>query len=296
MALKVFRMVNQRVQSSLQGTAASILCIVEGSATKSFKHVLDTHEIARLHEKLTVLLVDFRHEKHIDCDVDLFCAAVCGALNCFLCTLKREGHNVDVIETLQVTLDLLNEVTSDKGGGSVEVYALRNAIHKSSKQSQHLLDILTESEEAFVHYDVILLLQKLYSTPVSDHPVSEELEAGLLKRPDGIGKIIQCLQQKDTDFLRNEALKFLSLILKSNLELQKIAAFQGCIETLLWIVAQEQQSDAAGIVTRHCLVCTKHILQNPYCRKYIRETQETAKIVEFLEAVLTDLRVDDSKV
>eukprot|EP00921_Rhytidocystis_pertsovi_P017297 GHVQ01027175.1.p1 GENE.GHVQ01027175.1~~GHVQ01027175.1.p1 ORF type:complete len:1344 (+),score=205.90 GHVQ01027175.1:134-4165(+) len=160
-----------------------------------------------------------------------------------------------------------------------------------------VLDVL-EVDDMYIRYDGMQLLQKVYLHKANRKKVDDSI----LCNPLSLGNVMQTLEHCQVDFVKNECLSLLVVITETNIEIQKIVTFQGCVEILLNILRGTSEEGGVGLteslercgggdsglsaVCRSCLDCLRNLSTNAYCRKYIRQVGEVRRIVDLFRGVI----------
>lgn len=122
------------------------------------------------------------------------------------------------------------------------------------------------------------------------------VEEAVLQSPINLHRLVDLMRLK-SEMIRNETLLLLIELTKTNIEIQKILAFEGAFETLLSIIDEEGMSNG-DIVVVDCLQLMYHLLKdNVSNQNHFRETGCIHKLVPLLHLDTTDIWViaDDKR-
>eukprot|EP00820_Chromera_velia_P003319 Cvel_16663.t1-p1 / transcript=Cvel_16663.t1 / gene=Cvel_16663 / organism=Chromera_velia_CCMP2878 / gene_product=Golgin candidate 6, putative / transcript_product=Golgin candidate 6, putative / location=Cvel_scaffold1292:48226-50244(+) / protein_length=354 / sequence_SO=supercontig / SO=protein_coding / is_pseudo=false len=210
------------------------------------------------------------------------------ALPTLCAVLRKVDREGDGMLAVQDTLDCFSKIfeTDKRKETALSAEALEQLQVNTRVLCEHtdsgtaLLDLL-RLNDMYVKYDAMTLLQ------VVQKMQPQILTKSILSSPSFIGNLMQTLQECKADFVRNECLELLLLLIQDNDELQKIVTFQGCVETLFGILHEEDVAQF-NQVCANALVCLSHIFHNSYCARYCRETDGVRALCELIATIIAD--------
>lgn len=131
---------------------------------------------------------------------------------------------------------------------------------------------------------------RYYSTKLLTYLLANrgaEIEAAVLQSPAHITRLMDLLKLGN-EMIRNEALLLLIEISKTNIELQKVIAFENGFENLLDIIESEGYSNG-GIVVQDCLTLIINLLNgNTSNQNHFREMNCIKRLSELLKVETSD--------
>lgn len=143
-----------------------------------------------------------------------------------------------------------------------------------------MLSLLEESDRNIRYYSTKLLTYLLANR-------GAEIEAAVLQSPAHITRLMDLLKLGN-EMIRNEALLLLIEISKTNIELQKVIAFENGFENLLDIIESEGYSNG-GIVVQDCLTLINNLLTgNTSNQNHFREMNCIKRLSELLKVETSD--------
>eukprot|EP00742_Colponemidia_sp_Colp-10_P010728 GILJ01011812.1.p1 GENE.GILJ01011812.1~~GILJ01011812.1.p1 ORF type:complete len:956 (-),score=170.61 GILJ01011812.1:76-2943(-) len=190
--------------------------------------------------------------------------------------IRKDASDPD---NIQLAIEICSNIVEADGvmEGSEHEQPVRviDAFMQADGMMGALLYLLQESD-IYVRYDTIQLLTKLLNK------ARTEVESTILSNPMAIMKLMDALEDRRTDFLRNEALTLLLSLTTSNQELQKIIVFQGAFDRLFEIILEEGGQDG-GVIAKDCLFLILNLLRNNFSNQnFFRETPCWSKIPPLL--------------
>jgi hypothetical protein len=170
-----------------------------------------------------------------------------------LCAVLREDR--DDVELVRGALEaLLQAVTrhADKAAQGVEPAAVNAELLSRDPRTLTLLLSLLDEEDFYVRYHALQLLSSLMAS--NQHQV----QGVVLANPHGMLRLLDLVS--DREAIRNEALLLLNTITRGKEEIQKLLAFEGALERLFGIVAEEGGAEG-GVVVQDCLELVNNLLR-----------------------------------
>lgn len=123
---------------------------------------------------------------------------------------------------------------------------------------------------------------------------SLEVVKALISSPHSIGNLMEVLEHEEADFVRNECLNVLLILLSQSEELRRITTFQNLPENLMSIISNEIFSDDSipidsdiTVVCYDCLRCIQFLFCSQPAQKYFDQTGLIFRLVELLSFLLT---------
>lgn len=160
-------------------------------------------------------------------------------------------------------------VPNDMGVAFTEIFV------KDTSHVSLLLAILEENDHQVKYYTIKLLTLCMQNCPA-------QLQECFLTTPQGISRIMDHLSVNVEEVIRNEVLLLVIEMTASNVQIQKIVAFENAFEKLFEIIADEKGCEG-GIIVEDCLTMAINLLQgNESNQSYFRETGCVSKLAPFL--------------
>jgi hypothetical protein len=151
---------------------------------------------------------------------------------------------------------------------------------KDPSNSALILSLLEEKDRNIRYFSTKLLTYLLANK-------GSEIEAAVLQSPAHITRLMDLLKL-GSEMIRNEALLLLIEISKTNVELQKVIAYESGFENLLDIIESEGLSNG-GIVVQDCLLLIMNLLVgNTSNQNHFREMGCAPRLAELLSIEASD--------
>lgn len=151
-----------------------------------------------------------------------------------------------------------------------------------------------------IRYDTLQLIQRLlcggklhWDFEVDNWDREEgRIEHALTTSPHSIGNLMDILEHEDAEFVRNESLNAISILLNRSEELRRIMTFQNLPEQLLSIISKEMTTEDSPhsdmtAVCFDCLTCVNFLFRSSSTQKYFHQTGLIFKLVGILCILLT---------
>ena len=170
-----------------------------------------------------------------------------------LCAVLRE--DLDDVELVRGALEaLLQAVTrhADKAAAGVEPAAVNAELLSRDPRTLALLLSLLDEDDFYVRYHALQLLCSLMAS--NQHQV----QSVVLANPHGMLRLLDMVSEREA--IRNEALLLLNSLTRGKEEIQKLLAFEGALERLFGIVADEGGAEG-GVVVQDCLELVNNLLR-----------------------------------
>ena len=170
-----------------------------------------------------------------------------------LCSVLREDR--DDVELVRGALEaLLQAITrhADKTAQGIEPAAVNAELLSRDPRTLALLLSLLDEDDFYVRYHALQLLSSLMAS--NQHQV----QSVVLAKPHGMLRLLDLVS--DREAIRNEALVLLNSLTRGKEEIQKLLAFEGALERLFGIVADEGGSEG-GVVVQDCLELVNNLLR-----------------------------------
>ncbi|KAI9296264.1 hypothetical protein K502DRAFT_184258 [Neoconidiobolus thromboides FSU 785] len=131
------------------------------------------------------------------------------------------------------------------------------------------------SSDFYLRYNGIRVVQLLKSS------ASGYVQSGLLTNPLALASIVDLLDD-EREIIRNEGLLVLIALTESNMEIQKIMAFQNVFEKVLDTIEMENGIDG-GIIVQDCLFLILNLLNdNLSNQNFFRESSYIPRLLKLL--------------
>lgn len=219
-------------------------------------------------------------------------AAICRAVVKLSPGGAAEDEDDDAVEPLQDSLEMLailiGEITDEEAASQLTGPASRRALEvaelivRYTENGKGLLRLLS-ARDVSTEFDAMVLIQRIYRR------LPAPIDAALLADPLSLGHLMQTLQNCQIDYVRNECLSFLILLTASNKDIQTIVTVQNLVETLFYIL-EDEELQAGGRVAWDLVRCLTNLVGNTTCQKYIRETGGMASFVNAMATALSGKR------
>jgi hypothetical protein len=170
-----------------------------------------------------------------------------------LCAVLREDR--DDVQLVRGALEaLLQAVTrsAEQAPGGVEPSAVNAELLARDGRNLVLVLGLLDDEDFYVRYHALQLLCGLLGS------AAHHVQAMVLTNPLGVLRLLDMVSEREA--IRNEALLLLNSLTQGREEIQKILAFEGALERLFGIVADEGGTEG-GVVVQDCLELINNLLR-----------------------------------
>lgn len=143
-----------------------------------------------------------------------------------------------------------------------------------------VLDYLEEFD-FHVRWPALQLLLQLLTNKAKD------VQEMILVSPMGVSKLIDMLSDS-REVIRNNSVLLLTLLTKSNANIQKILAFENAFDRLFYVIQEEGNADG-GIVVQDCLNLMLTLLRNNIStQNFFKEGNFISRILPLLQLPLID--------
>lgn len=163
-----------------------------------------------------------------------------------------------------------------KGPASDDMGVMFTEIFTKNSENVALLLAILEEPDFQIKYNTIKLLTLL----VSNAP--KRMQESFLSTSQGLSRVMDHLNPTIDEVIRNEVLLLMIELTKSDVQIQKIVAFENAFEKIFNIIEQEGQSEGV-IIVEDCLRLAQNLLRkNESNQTYFREIGCVQRIVPFM--------------
>eukprot|EP00041_Stephanoeca_diplocostata_P037680 m.1436715 g.1436715 ORF g.1436715 m.1436715 type:complete len:1067 (+) comp25084_c0_seq3:163-3363(+) len=193
----------------------------------------------------------------------------------------REDHSDNdttkaAIEMFYTIMAPATQLAGAKGPASDDMGVMFTEIFTKDTENVALLLAILEEPDFQIKYNTIKLLTLL----VSNAP--KRMQESFLSTSQGLSCVMDHLNSSIDEVIRNEVLLLMIELTKSDVQIQKIVAFESAFEKIFDIIELEGQSEGM-IIVEDCLRLAQNLLRkNESNQTYFREIGCVQRIVPFM--------------
>lgn len=200
-----------------------------------------------------------------------------GALRSLIGCLGKDGGDVDTVKVVLETLLMLFNPNEDSPEASEEIALwLADEFTQRQENITLLLDFLETPDFYSRLYSLQLLIAILAARP-------ERTEECVFTAPLGISRLVAILDDR-REAVRSEAITLLTYLSPSNIDIQKLVAFEDAFKRIFTIIEAEGSLLEGGQVIEDCLILLANLLRlNASNQTQFRETgcvQQLSKMLQ----------------
>ncbi|KAK7733326.1 Vesicle-mediated ER to Golgi transport protein [Cytospora paraplurivora] len=201
-----------------------------------------------------------------------------GALRSLIGCLSKDGGDVDTVKVVLETLLMLFNPNQDSHEASEEIALwLADEFTQRQENITLLLDFLETPDFYSRLYSLQLLIAILAARP-------ERTEECVFTAPLGISRLVAILDDS-REAVRNEAITLLTYLSPSNVDIQKLVAFEDAFKKIFTIIEAEGSLLEGGQVIEDCLILLANLLRlNASNQTQFRETGCVPQLSRLLQS------------
>lgn len=201
-----------------------------------------------------------------------------GALRSLIGCLSKDGGDVDTVKVVLETLLMLFNPNQDSHEASEEIALwLADEFTQRQENITLLLDFLETPDFYSRLYSLQLLIAILAARP-------ERTEECVFTAPLGLSRLVAILDDS-REAVRNEAITLLTYLSPSNVDIQKLVAFEDAFKKIFTIIEAEGSLLEGGQVIEDCLIFLANLLRlNASNQTQFRETGCVPQLSRLLQS------------
>ncbi|KUI67243.1 Intracellular protein transport protein USO1 [Cytospora mali] len=201
-----------------------------------------------------------------------------GALRSLIGCLSKDGGDVDTVKVVLETLLMLFNPNEDSPEASEEIALwLADEFTQRQENITLLLDFLETPDFYSRLYSLQLLIAILAAR-------TERTEECVFTAPLGISRLVAILDDR-REAVRSEAITLLTYLSPSNIDIQKLVAFEDAFKRIFTIIESEGSLLEGGQVIEDCLILLANLLRlNASNQTQFRETGCVPQLSKMLQS------------